>query len=74
MGGPWGSHPLILGLISAAAARLPRHAAVRAAELTREPSLAGARVEALDRLRSAIVATARRAQGHRDGRDGIAAV
>jgi predicted NBD/HSP70 family sugar kinase len=74
VGGPWGSHPLILDLISAAAARLPRHATVRAAELTREPSLAGARLEALDRLRSAIVTTARRAQGHRDGRDGIAAV
>ena len=66
--------PLILDLISAAAARLPRQAAVRAAELTREPSLAGARLEALDRLRSAIVTNARRAQGHRDGRDGIAAV
>jgi hypothetical protein len=49
-------------MISAAAARLPRHAPVRAAELTAEPSLAGVRLEALNRLRSAIVATAHRAQ------------
>jgi predicted NBD/HSP70 family sugar kinase len=62
VGGPWGSHPVILDLVGAAAARLPRHAAVRAAELTTEPSLAGARLEALSRLRSAIVATAHRAQ------------
>ena len=59
IGGPWGSHPVIGDLISAAAARLPRRAAVRAAELTTEPSLAGARLEALGRLRAAIVATAR---------------
>ena len=52
---------MILDLISAATARLPRHAPVRAAELTTEPSLAGARLEALNRLRSAIVTTAHRA-------------
>lgn len=61
IGGPWGSHPVILDLISAATAGLPRHAPVRAAELTTEPSLAGARLEALNRLRSAIVTTAHRA-------------
>jgi predicted NBD/HSP70 family sugar kinase len=62
IGGSWGSHPVILDTISTATARLPRHAPVRAAELTTEPSLAGVRLEALDRLRSAIVTTAHRAQ------------
>jgi predicted NBD/HSP70 family sugar kinase len=62
IGGPWGSHPVILDLISAATARLPRRAPVRPAELTTEPSLAGARGEALHRLRAAIVTTAHRAQ------------
>jgi predicted NBD/HSP70 family sugar kinase len=62
IGGSWGSHPVILNIISAATARLPRRAPVRAAELRTEPSLAGARFEALNRLRSAIVATACRAQ------------
>ena len=62
IGGSWGSHPVILDMISTAAARLPRHAPVRAAELTTEPSLAGVRLEALNRLRSAIVTTAHRAQ------------
>ena len=62
IGGSWGSHPVILDLISAAAAHLPRHAPIRAAGLTTEPSLAGARLEALSLLRSAIVANACRAQ------------
>ena len=62
VGGSWGSHPVILDIISVAAARIPRHVRVRAAELTTEPSLAGVRLEALNRLRSAIVTTARRAQ------------
>jgi predicted NBD/HSP70 family sugar kinase len=62
IGGSWGSHPDILDIISTASERLPRHAPVRAAELTTEPSLAGARHEALNRLRSAIVTTAHRAQ------------
>ncbi len=61
IGGPWGSHPVILDLISAAAAGHRRHVPVRAAGLTAEPSLAGARLEALGRLRSAIVAAACRA-------------
>ena len=58
IGGPWGSHPAILDLISAAIAGHRRHVPVRAAGLTAEPSLAGARLEALGRLRSAIVAAA----------------
>jgi predicted NBD/HSP70 family sugar kinase len=55
IGGSWG--PVLLGDIAAAVAVLPRPVPVRAAELTGEPALAGARADALDRLRSAIVAT-----------------
>ena len=55
IGGPWGSQPVILDTIAAAATRLPRPVPVRAAELTQEPSLAGARTEALKRLRAAII-------------------
>jgi predicted NBD/HSP70 family sugar kinase len=65
VGGPWGRHPLILDLIAAAAASLPRPAPVQAAGLTAEPSLAGARLEALGRLRSAILADAHQAQAGR---------
>jgi predicted NBD/HSP70 family sugar kinase len=60
IGGSWGAHPLILDAITAAFTRLPRHVAVRAAKLRAEPSLAGARTDALSRLRSAIVAAAQR--------------
>ena len=55
VGGSWGSHPTVLDVISTATARLPRRAPVQAAELTTEPALAGARLEALDQLRSAII-------------------
>jgi predicted NBD/HSP70 family sugar kinase len=58
IGGSWGSQPVILKAISTAAARLPRYVPVQAAELTVEPSLAGARIDALSRLRSGIVAAA----------------
>jgi predicted NBD/HSP70 family sugar kinase len=53
IGGPWG--PAMLGTIATSFARLPRHVPVRAAELTIEPSLTGARTAALSRLRAAIV-------------------
>jgi predicted NBD/HSP70 family sugar kinase len=55
IGGPWGSHPAILDAITACAARLPRHVRVRGAELTDNPSLAGARTDALSRLRADII-------------------
>jgi predicted NBD/HSP70 family sugar kinase len=55
IGGSWGRHPVIIDAVSAAFGRLPRHVPVRAAELTDQPSLAGARSDALSRLRSAIV-------------------
>ena len=53
---------------SSTSSRRPPHACpgsarVRAAELTAEPSLAGVRLEALSRLRSAILAAAHQAQG-----------
>ena len=60
IGGSWGAHPLILDAITAAFARTPRPVTVRAAKLRAEPSLAGARTDALDRLRASIVAAAQR--------------
>jgi predicted NBD/HSP70 family sugar kinase len=59
IGGSWGSHPVILDTVATAFARLPRHVPIRAAELTVEPSLTGARIDALSRLRSTIIATPR---------------
>ncbi len=56
IGGSWGADPLSLDAITTAFTRLPRHVAVRAAKLRAESSLAGARADALDRLRLAIVA------------------
>jgi hypothetical protein len=58
IGGSWGRHPVVMEAISAAFARLPRRVPVRAAGLTDQPSLAGARSDAVGGLRSAIVATA----------------
>ena len=57
VGGSWGSDPVVLTGIREAAERLPRRLPIRAAHLTVEPSLTGARHEALARLRAAIVAT-----------------
>jgi predicted NBD/HSP70 family sugar kinase len=62
IGGPWGSHPCILEAITQAAAHLPRHAPVQPAKLTVEPSLTGARNDALSRLRSAIITAAQQRQ------------
>lgn len=59
IGGPWGSQPAVMEAITAAAGGLPRPVPVRAARVTSEPSLAGARAQALGALRSAILATAR---------------
>jgi predicted NBD/HSP70 family sugar kinase len=56
IGGSWGSSPVILDTIAASTARLPRTVPVRGAELTGNPSLAGARIDALSRLRSDIIA------------------
>ena len=59
IGGSWGSSPVILETIIADTARLPRAVPVRGAELTGNPSLAGARIDALSRLRSDIIAAPR---------------
>jgi predicted NBD/HSP70 family sugar kinase len=56
IGGSWGARPRILDAITTAFTRMPRHVPVRAATLSTEPSLAGARADALTRLRAAIVA------------------
>ena len=63
IGGPWGSQPAILDAITACTARLPRHIPVRGAELTDNPSLAGARTDALSRLRSDIITRPRPGRG-----------
>jgi predicted NBD/HSP70 family sugar kinase len=59
IGGSWGSETVILEAIAAEAARLPRPIPVRAATLTDEPALIGARTDALNRLHSRIVAAGR---------------
>ncbi|MGW0231555.1 ROK family transcriptional regulator [Actinopolymorpha singaporensis] len=59
VGGPWGTHPAVLETINSAVGNLPRRLEIRAAQLTVEPSLTGARAEALTRLRKAVVAAAR---------------
>jgi predicted NBD/HSP70 family sugar kinase len=65
LGGSWGCHPVITEAVAVAVAAQPRPVPVRpaaqprparAALLTSEPSLAGARADALARLRAAIVA------------------
>ncbi len=61
IGGSWGAHPIVLDAITAEFTRMPRHVVIRAARLRTEPSLTGARADALDRLRAAIVAAAQRA-------------
>jgi len=55
IGGPWGCHPVVLDTIVTAAGRLPRQVPVRGACLAGHPSLAGARADALARLRSGII-------------------
>ena len=62
IGGSWGTHPVILGTIATAIAGQPRHVSVRAAEVTAEPSLTGARTDAVSRLRAQIIATVRPGQ------------
>ncbi|MER7276252.1 ROK family protein [Dactylosporangium sp. NPDC000244] len=56
LGGPWG--PAVLAPVREAVGGLPRTVPVEAAVLRQEPALAGARQDALDRLRGAIVADA----------------
>ncbi len=55
LGGSWGTHPAILDAVAKEIEQLPRSVAVCPAQHTVEPSLAGARHDALTRLRSAII-------------------
>ncbi len=59
LGGDWGTHPAVLGAVRDQFGRSPRPVPVRAAAVTAEPALAGARARALHGLRAAIVALAR---------------
>lgn len=61
VGGAWGSHPRLVAELRRRAEGMPRSVTVRPAAVTDRPELAGARAEALDRLRESIVA---RAKGH----------
>jgi predicted NBD/HSP70 family sugar kinase len=56
VGGAWGSHPAVLKAIIAEVAGLTRAVPVRAATVTVEPSLVGARLAAVEALRAAILA------------------
>ena len=56
IGGTWGTHPAVLEAIAGEFGRLPRHVPLRVARVTTEPSLAGARRQAVHDLRAAILA------------------
>jgi predicted NBD/HSP70 family sugar kinase len=58
IGGPWGSQPAILDAVSHTVAHLPRPVPIQAAHVTTEPSLTGARTDAINQLREAIIALA----------------
>src|SRR3954465_16002183 len=55
VGGTWGTCPAVLQAVSDRRGRLPRPALVRAASVTSEPSLTGARPQALRALRAVIL-------------------
>ncbi|MGH8888671.1 MAG: ROK family protein [Acidothermaceae bacterium] len=55
IGGTWGAMPSVLDSVGAAFEMLPRHVAIQAASVTVEPSLVGARQQALRDLRAEIV-------------------
>ena len=55
LGGTWGSHPALVAHVRETFARMPRSVTVRAATVTDQPSLAGARQEALRQLRTWVI-------------------
>jgi len=59
LGGEWGTHSAVITAVRDQFGRSPRPVPVRAAAVTAEPALAGARARALADLRAAIVALAR---------------
>jgi predicted NBD/HSP70 family sugar kinase len=59
IGGTWGTDPAVLDAIATGFRHLPRHVPIRAARVTDQPALAGARQHALDELRATINARSR---------------
>jgi predicted NBD/HSP70 family sugar kinase len=55
IGGPWGPHPSIMKAILAELDRYPRKALIRPAHVTEEPSLSGARSQAVLDLQAYII-------------------
>ena len=55
VGGPWGTHPGVLGAVQHAFARQPRSATVRVARVTDDPALTGARHHAVQELRAHVL-------------------
>jgi predicted NBD/HSP70 family sugar kinase len=56
LGGAWGAEPVLVAAVRDVVAAMPRPVPVRAAGVTTEPSLGGARARALIDLRAAVVA------------------
>jgi predicted NBD/HSP70 family sugar kinase len=54
LGGPWGTHPVVLRSVREHAAALPRSVAVRPAFVAEAAPLAGARQHAIESLRAAV--------------------
>jgi predicted NBD/HSP70 family sugar kinase len=54
IGGTWGRSPVVLDAVATRFADLPRHVPIRAARLSEQASLTGARAQALDALRADI--------------------
>lgn len=60
IGGSWGCHPVVMDSIRHEFQYLPRHVPLRPAAVTAEPSLTGARTEAVRALQAAVTERARR--------------
>jgi hypothetical protein len=56
LGGTWGADPAVVEAVTGGVARLSRQVPVRPARVTGEPSLTGARRQALHDLRAAVLA------------------
>jgi predicted NBD/HSP70 family sugar kinase len=56
IGGTWGAHPTVIDSVESQFAHQPRHVPLRAAQVTNQPSLTGARHAALHDLRATILA------------------
>ncbi|MBA3905927.1 MAG: hypothetical protein H0X35_04475, partial [Pseudonocardiales bacterium] len=63
VGGPWGSDRGILAAIEASSRSLPRGVAIEAPIVRHEPSLTGARTEALEQLRVTVTKAVRTPDG-----------